>query len=140
LRLAAEYAVAANVLGDVDTVRHKAEVLRGHCADVGRDPAESLDPTVTALVGADDRHVAELVARLRSRRQAAQYAASVNAGTVDDHVGRFRQLAEAGVAEPVVRLPDLANSEPIGRFASVSKAFRQVRLPDNSQPQEPQAT
>ena len=35
------------------------------------------------------------------------FAASVNAATVDDHVGRFRQLAEAGVQTAIVNLPDL---------------------------------
>jgi hypothetical protein len=60
----------------------------------------------TALIGDTDAHVAELVERLRPRRTtAARYAAEVNAGTVNDHVGRFRQLAEAGVQEVMVRLP-----------------------------------
>jgi alkanesulfonate monooxygenase SsuD/methylene tetrahydromethanopterin reductase-like flavin-dependent oxidoreductase (luciferase family) len=27
-------------MGPVDVMRHKIEVLRGHCADVGRDPSE----------------------------------------------------------------------------------------------------
>src|SRR5581483_11369305 len=40
LRLVAQYADACNLAGDVATVGHKVEVLRRHCADVGRDPAE----------------------------------------------------------------------------------------------------
>lgn len=124
LRLAASYADAANVLGDVDTVRRKASVLHAHCADVGREPIE-LTHLCTALVGADDAEVAALVERLRPPRQdPARYAASVHAGTVDDHIGRFRELAEAGVAEVMVRLPDLADPEPLARFAKVIAAFR----------------
>ena len=37
LRLAAQYADAANVMGDLATVRRKRDVLREHCAAVGRD-------------------------------------------------------------------------------------------------------
>ena len=40
LRLVAQYADVCNVAGDVDTLRHKLEVLRRHCDDVGRDPSE----------------------------------------------------------------------------------------------------
>lgn len=124
LRLAARYADAANVRGDLDTVRHKASVLREHCASAGRDPIE-LTHLCTALVGADDREVAGLVDRLRPRRQdAPTYAATVNAGTVDDHIGRFRELAEAGVTEVMVGLPDLTTPEPLTHMAKVISAFR----------------
>jgi F420-dependent oxidoreductase-like protein len=126
LRLAARYADAANVFGDAATVRHKASVLRQHCLDAGRDPAEvALTHLSTTLVGADDRAVSRAVEALRPRRQpAARYAESVNAGTVADHVGRFRQLAEAGVGEVMVRLPDLTDPAPLATFAKVIAAFR----------------
>ncbi len=126
LRLAARYADAANVFGDATAVRHKAEVLRTHCLDVGRDPAEvALTHLSTALVGTDDTEVAGLVERLRPRRQdPARYAGTVNAGTVDDHIGRFRELAEAGAKEVMVRLPDLTDATPVERFAKVISAFR----------------
>jgi F420-dependent oxidoreductase-like protein len=135
LRLAARYADAANVLGDLTAVRRKAAVLRAHCSDVGRDPAQvALTHLSTVLVGADDRQLAGLVDRLRPARQdPARYAATVNAGTVTDHVGRFRELAEAGVAEVMVRLPDLTAAgtgsgiEALERMAEVISAFRPGR-------------
>lgn len=40
LRLVAEHADMWHGFGDVDTYRHKAEVLAGHCEAVGRDPSE----------------------------------------------------------------------------------------------------
>ena len=40
LRTVARYADMWNAMGPLDLMRHKIEVLRGHCADVGRDPAE----------------------------------------------------------------------------------------------------
>jgi F420-dependent oxidoreductase-like protein len=126
LRLAARYADAANVMGDIPTVRRKRDVLQAHCAAVGRDPEQvELTQLSTTLIGADDRQVAELLDRLRPRQQdPARYAAAVNAGTVDDHIGRFRQLAEAGVGEVVIRLPDLTDPTPLERAATVISAFR----------------
>jgi alkanesulfonate monooxygenase SsuD/methylene tetrahydromethanopterin reductase-like flavin-dependent oxidoreductase (luciferase family) len=126
LRLAARYADASNVPGDLATVRRKAEALRGHCADVGRDPAQvALTHLSTTLVGDDAGHLAAQVERLRPRRlDAGRYATSVNAGTVDDQIGRFRELAEAGVSEVMVALPGLADAEPIERIGKVISAFR----------------
>ena len=42
-------------------------------------------------------------------RAAERYAASVNAGTVADQIGRFRALADAGVGTAIVSLPDLGD-------------------------------
>jgi F420-dependent oxidoreductase-like protein len=126
LRLAAQYADAANVFGDPDTVRRKAAVLRSHCAVVGRDPSQvEMTHLSTALIGDDDSEVRTLVDRLRPRTMdAARYAASVHAGTVGDHIGRFRQLADAGSAEVMVRLADLTDTAPLQRMAKVIAAFR----------------
>ena len=126
MRLAAQYADASNVFGDPDVVRHKAAVLRQHCLDVGRDPSQvELTVLSTALIGRDDAEVFALVERLRPRgRSTAVYAARVNAGTVDDQVGRLRELAEAGAAEVMLRLPDLTDTEPLDRLGEVIAAFR----------------
>jgi len=97
LRLVARHADACNLFGDPDTVRRKVAVLHAHCATEGRDPAEV---TVTHLSTAD-------------------------APTVDEHVGRYRALAEAGVQAAIVNMPgDLATSDPITAFAPVVAAFR----------------
>ena len=48
LHLVARYADACNFFGDAAEITHKLDVLRRHCDDVGRDPAEI---EVTALVG-----------------------------------------------------------------------------------------
>jgi alkanesulfonate monooxygenase SsuD/methylene tetrahydromethanopterin reductase-like flavin-dependent oxidoreductase (luciferase family) len=42
LRTVAKYADQWNAMGTIDTLRHKDEVLRGHCEAVGRDPAQIL--------------------------------------------------------------------------------------------------
>jgi len=120
LALAARYADAANVLGDLATVARKAAVLREHCAGTGREVA--LSHLTTALVGPDPD---ALVERLRPRgADPARWAASVHAGTVADQVGRFRELADAGVGEIAVRLMDLQDAGAVARFAPVISAFR----------------
>jgi alkanesulfonate monooxygenase SsuD/methylene tetrahydromethanopterin reductase-like flavin-dependent oxidoreductase (luciferase family) len=40
LRTVARYADMWNAMGPVDVMRHKIEVLRQHCEDVGRDPSQ----------------------------------------------------------------------------------------------------
>jgi F420-dependent oxidoreductase-like protein len=126
LRLAARYADAANVMGDISTVRRKADVLWSHCEREGRDPAEvELTHLSSVLVGAHDRHVAELVERVRPRRRdPAQIARAYNAGTVEDHIGRCRELHEAGVREVMVRLPDPLDGDVMEQTAGVIAAFR----------------
>ena len=113
-------------MGDRATVRHKAEVLRAHCARVGRDPAEvAVTHLSTVLVGDDDRTIAADVERLRPRRRSPQwYAESVNAGTVDDQIGRFRSLADAGVTEVMLRVANIGDDDAIERMAPVIRAFR----------------
>jgi F420-dependent oxidoreductase-like protein len=125
LRLAAQYADACNVIGEADVVARKIAVLRAHCATVGRDPtAVEVTQLSTTLVGRDASELGSLLERLRPRRVSVEaYAASVNAGTITDQVGRFRALAQAGVGTAIVSLPDLGETEPIERFARVIEAF-----------------
>ena len=126
LRLAAQYADACNIIGEVDVVHRKVAVLHAHCDDLGRDrDAVEVTQLSTTLVGRDASEVGALVEQLRPRRQGAErYAASVNAGTVADQIGRFRALADAGVQTAIVSFPDLADADPVDRFAPVVAAFR----------------
>jgi F420-dependent oxidoreductase-like protein len=110
LRLVAQYADACNLFGDAATVRHKLDVLRLHCDDVGRDSA---DVRVT--------HFAPVL--VADAPDPARTPGGLIAGTVDDHVGRFRDLAEAGVQTAIVSLPDLGDAAPVERFAEVIASF-----------------
>jgi alkanesulfonate monooxygenase SsuD/methylene tetrahydromethanopterin reductase-like flavin-dependent oxidoreductase (luciferase family) len=127
LRLVAQYADACNVFGDADTVRHKLEVLAGHCSAVGRDPAEIEVTHLGAVLAAADRAALDArVDELRPRTTTREaFAAQVNAGTVEDHIGRFRQLAESGVQTAIVSLSDVEYPTAIEDFSPVIAAFRQ---------------
>jgi F420-dependent oxidoreductase-like protein len=126
LRLAAQYADACNIIGDIDVVHRKIAALHAHCDALGRDRAAvAITQLSTTLVGRDAGEVSRLVDGLRPRRRAAErYATSVNAGTVADQIGRFRGLADAGVETAIVSFPDLGEPDPIERFAGVIAAFR----------------
>ncbi len=124
LRLAARYADAANVFGDAAKVRDYADHLTTHTPP-DREPPR-LTHLSTTLIGKDHHHVDELVAQLRPRNQnPAKYAATVNAGTITDHIGRLRELSEAGTTEAILTLPNLNDDlTPLETAAEVIAAFR----------------
>jgi hypothetical protein len=47
----------------------------------------------------------------------------VKLATVSDHIGRYRELAEAGVHTAIVALGDLGDKGAVERFAPVIDAF-----------------
>jgi len=83
LRLVAEYGDACNLFEVPDVLRHKLDVLRGHCDDVGRD-YDTIVRTTTGLLG-DDRDLGSAVAR-------------------------FAALADLGVDLAIVDLPDATDA------------------------------
>jgi F420-dependent oxidoreductase-like protein len=84
LRLVAQYADACNVFGGPVAIHHKFEVLRAHCAAIGRDP-EQIERTTLQDI------------RLSGPR--AETPASI--------VDRFGELADAGAQHVIVGLRDV---------------------------------
>jgi F420-dependent oxidoreductase-like protein len=111
LRLVARHADACNLFGDAATVRHKLGVLHSWCETEGRDPSQI---AVTHLAPA--RVVA-----------AGEPREGQGAASVEEHVGRYRELAEAGVQTAIVGLSDAIGPESVTRFADVIAAFRSSR-------------
>ena len=124
LALAARYADACNLIGEVDLVRRKIDVLHRRCHDAGRDPAQvSVTQLSTTLVGRTASELADLVDRHRpARRGPDRWLRQVNAGTLDDQLTRFDALADAGVREAIVSLPDVADPGALERFGAVIAA------------------
>jgi F420-dependent oxidoreductase-like protein len=92
LRLVAQYADACNVFGAPPMLQRKFEILRRHCADVGRDP-EQIERTTLQNV-------------------------NLKAESPTQVVDRFGELGDAGAQHVIVGVHDVhdvTNIERIGR-------------------------
>lgn len=124
LRIAARLADGCNLPASLGTLDHKLAILRAHCEDAGRDPGELLITVLDVpVLGHDRDHVAATVERLRGRTSAGAYGRQHHAGTAEDHIGRYRLLAQRGVRTVFVSLPDLAGPQDVLRLAPVTAAF-----------------
>jgi F420-dependent oxidoreductase-like protein len=95
LRIAAQYADQRNSWTTPDVLAHKLSVLRGHCADVGRDPGEIHVSTQALLFLSKDE------GWLKEKREAPGARASIigTPAEVTDIIGQYR---EAGADEIIV--------------------------------------
>ena len=90
LRIAAQWADQWNAPGATpEVLKHKIDVLHGHCADVGRNPSD-IEISVQVRTGADPAAVAD------------EAAALVAAGAQHVIVG-FRAPFDAGRLEPIAQ-------------------------------------
>ncbi len=107
LQLVARHADACNLFGEPDEVRRKIAVLRAHC------DAEERDPQAITVTQLSEAAVIDT--------GGDRYADVV--GTIEEQVGRFRALADAGVHRVFVALHEDGTTEQIERFAPVIAAF-----------------
>ncbi|HEV2526937.1 MAG TPA: LLM class F420-dependent oxidoreductase [Thermomicrobiales bacterium] len=122
LKLVAQYGDATNVgIGDPEVIRHKFDVLRGHCEAVGRNYDEIVHSTeyyVYPVQPGADPVVA--TARLRETMGNMSYedfAKAHHVGTVDDLAELVRSGQDAGVDYAIVYIPGLAyDQEPMRMF------------------------
>ncbi|MDT4920764.1 MAG: hypothetical protein QOI15_1666 [Pseudonocardiales bacterium] len=114
LRIAARLGDGCNLGSAEAGLRHKIDVLHGHCRDAGRDPA---DVRITVLdlpvIGADREQVWARVERLRGRSPAAAYARTHHAGTYVQQRERYRRLADLGVHTVFLAPPHLTGPEDV---------------------------
>lgn len=119
LKLVAQWADACNVGGDVDTLRHKFDVLKGHCETVGRDYNEITRSTSVQVhvVGSESAAESE-TANARGSQSFEEYSKSTIVGTADQIIERLRPLADAGVNYFIVYVPGVAyDTGPMHRFS-----------------------
>jgi F420-dependent oxidoreductase-like protein len=117
LRVVAEHADYSNFGGDPATFTHKRDVLRSHCAAIGRDPAEirmTWSPEI--LLRESEVEVAAL-SRARSGGDTEQWRAGNLIGTADQVCERLAAYVELGVAGVVAWCADYPDTETLQRFA-----------------------
>jgi alkanesulfonate monooxygenase SsuD/methylene tetrahydromethanopterin reductase-like flavin-dependent oxidoreductase (luciferase family)/predicted kinase len=124
LAIAARLGDGCNLPSDLGTLDRKLAIFRQHCLAAGRDPAQA-EVTVLDIpvIGRDREDAASIVEKLRGRTPAAAFARRHHAGTADDHIGRYRLLADRGVRTVFVSLPDLNAPEDVLRLTQVAAAF-----------------
>ena len=124
LGIAARLADGCNLPSDADVLDARLAVLRAHCAQAGRDPAEvAVTVLDVPVVGRDREHTARLVESLRGRTSAAVFTKRHHAGVAADHIGRYRMLADRGVSTVFISLPDLAGPDDVARLAPIVASF-----------------
>jgi F420-dependent oxidoreductase-like protein len=123
LKLVAQYADMCNVSGDLDTVRHKFEVLRKHCDAVGRDPSEVQRTRMTSLFLADSAQQAQETREMIVGMAGAEFAAGCTIGTDEEVLDQIAESIDAGVDYPIFNLP-FADAATIRRAGElVTKRF-----------------
>jgi F420-dependent oxidoreductase-like protein len=122
LRTVARYADMWNVANvDPETAAHKVEVLRRHCEEIGRDPAEiemsiSLGP---ALIRDDDAEAARVVAAISAHNTGMERP--VLHGSADQLAERIRAYREAGFTNALYHLAAPYDDETLERFVTEVK-------------------
>ena len=116
LKLVALYGDACNVSGDLKTLQHKLEVLKGHCENVGRNFSDIHVTTGTYCSIADtDEEALALVPEAR-KNGLADTALVGSPATIRE---RIATLEAHGVHELIIDFPfpSAKNLEPLRRFA-----------------------
>jgi F420-dependent oxidoreductase-like protein len=120
LKLVAQYGDGCNLRGDLDTVRHKLDVLRQHCEAVGRDYDSVLKTAEFYAIVGDRREVDRVIkdtARRTGEDEAFVRSWQEWIGDPDYIAGTMRDYAEAGIQYFIVNLPNSAEGGVFSRFA-----------------------
>jgi len=118
LQTVARYADAWNTGGDPDVLRHKDEVLRRWCEEVGRDPSEiERTAQVGGVVIRDDPTEARRVANEIGARNGGWKGPSF-AGTSEQFVARLRPTIELGFRHFYIDSPAPFDDETLERVIS----------------------
>ncbi len=119
LRLVAQWGDACNVMGDIKTIRHKLDVLKRHCEDVGRDYEEIIKSTGAEIHLIENEANAEQeTAQARDDTPYDEYVRRTIVGTPEMVRERLQPMIDAGIDYFIVSIPREAyDQEPVRRFA-----------------------
>ena len=120
LKLVAQYGDACNFgNGNLDTIRQKLAVLRGHCEQAGRsydDLIRSTSINIHLLHPGQDAE--RVTAPARGNKSLEEYRQGYWVGTPDEIAARLKPIVDAGINYVIVYLPRVAyDQEPVRYFA-----------------------
>jgi F420-dependent oxidoreductase-like protein len=117
LRIAARFADYTNWLGPLEFVQHKDEVLRGHCAAVGRDPSTIVRTLTFPMLLESD----EATARAGLEDVAPHRRPIVPAGTPEQAAEFIRPYVDAGFDAFIFRTVRPTTPEAVHLAAEVMR-------------------
>src|SRR5688500_10243377 len=97
LRTTARYADMWHGFGTAELIKHKLEILRQHCADVGRDPNEIVPYGGSWLVIRDDKDEAERVLANIAKHHPGMNRPNVFVGTTDEVTKHLKSYWDVGL-------------------------------------------
>ena len=122
LRITARWADMWHGFGAPEVIAHKIEVLRAHCADVGRDPSEILALAGGALlVTADRTSVEARQALIVERHRVTGRPNPITGGTPDELAARVFAYHQAGAGGFILSMSSPFHRETIERFITEVK-------------------
>jgi len=105
LRLVAQYGDLCNVSGGPATIAHKLDVLRGHCKDVGRDPAEIVTTRLGTLVLTSSADETERTEGFLRGMAGEAFAEQFTVGEASQVVDQVAALVDAGLDGLIFNMP-----------------------------------
>ncbi|MFL5726423.1 MAG: LLM class flavin-dependent oxidoreductase [Chloroflexota bacterium] len=126
LRIVARYADMWNVFGTPETVARKDEILRAHCAEVGRDSAEiertlGFKPTIRSTQEEADRVWLDLLKHNRTPTSRMEGDSSVWIGTPEQIADTMLSYRKVGFDTFIAELPAPYDAETMETLINVVK-------------------
>jgi F420-dependent oxidoreductase-like protein len=120
LKLVAKWGDACNIGGEPADIRHKLDVLRQHCQDLGRNYDDIIKSTSVNVFpidkGADPQRA---TARARGSMSYEDFSRQAIVGDAATIRGKIEPLIEAGIDYVITYIPGVAyDHEPLHRFES----------------------
>jgi F420-dependent oxidoreductase-like protein len=113
LRFVAKYADGCNLFGDPARAEHLLGVLRGHCEDAGRDPAEITKTVMMTLVLAEDDGALERKLEDLRARFPAERVAATTSGTPDRIRAHAQAFKDVGIEGVTFSMPDVHDLDAV---------------------------
>ena len=123
LRLVAQYADMCNVSGGPETLARKLEILRGHCADVGRDPNEVTTTRMGTLVLTPDADETARVNNFLSGLMGEEFEEQFVVGEPADIVPAVEALVATGVDVLIFNMPLSVPDDVVAAGELLTKTF-----------------
>ncbi|GAB3733603.1 LLM class F420-dependent oxidoreductase [Amycolatopsis oliviviridis] len=118
LRLVAQYGDACNIMDSPEVAKHKFDVLRAHCQDVGRD-YETIKRTVTTpcIIRDSAAEARALIPAASNFVFPGDLGSYGLVGTLDTVKRRIAAFEEAGVQELILYFEDPTSTRQVADFA-----------------------